>query len=343
MRHGDALPRIPEVLSEVLQRPVHPLREDSACDALLQAEEHAFIAEYVVDASASHVGSGLRSLETCRQGDPEAIPLLVVPYMRPAARKMAEAAGVSWLDLSGNANIIGPGLIVRIEGRPDAHTRAGRPRSVFSPAATSVAMAFLLNPQREFTQTELAEETLKNRGTVSRHVRRFAEAGFIVSEGDGRGARWHVRDPDLMLDAWRAEYDFSTHEVRRGHVPGRGGMELVRDLAARLAEEEIFYAMTGLPAAWLFEPFAAFRLVTVYVPPALPPSLLDDIGFRAEPRGANTWLVHYRDEGVLMGSETTDGIRHVNPVQAYLDLKAHPERADEAAKELRTRMPWRDD
>lgn len=341
MRHGDALPRIPIVLGEILQQPVRQAGDDSPCDGLLRSVDRVFIVEYVVDASAGHVGPGLRSLRHCLEDNPDAIPLLVVPYMRPTAREMCEAADVSWLDLSGNANIVGPGVRVRIEGRPDAHRRPGRPRSVFSPAATSIAMAFLLNPERAFTQTEIAEETLKNRGIVSRHVRRLAEAGFIVSDDGGRGARWRVDDPGLMLEAWRAEYDFSMHESKRGHIPGRGGMELVRQLAERFEEEEVFYAMTGLPAAWLFEPYAAFRLVTVYVPPTIPVSLLDDIGFLGEPRGANTWLVYPNDEGVLMGSEKTDGIRHVNPVQAYLDLKAQPERADEAAEELRRQMPWR--
>jgi hypothetical protein len=341
MRHEEALPKLPTVLSEVLQEPVRERRADGACDTVLHAAERVFVAEYVVAASAGHVGAGLRSLKNCEDETPDAIPLLVVPYMRPTAREMCAAADVSWLDLSGNANITGQGLRVRIEGRPDAHRRPGRPRSVFSPAATSIAMAFLLNPQRQFTQIELAEETLSNRGTVSRHVGRLAKAGFIISEDRGRGASWRVRDPDLMLDAWRAEYDFGMHEVRRGHVPGRGGMALVHLLSEQCREADVFCAMTGLPAAWLLRPFATFRTVTAYVPAPLPQSLLDDIGFLDEPRGANTWLVRPRDDGVLMGSAVTDGIRHVSPVQVYLDLKAQPERADEAAEMLRHQMPWR--
>ena len=41
------------------------------------------------------------------------------------------------------------------------------------------------------------------------------------------------------------------------------------------------------------------------------------------------------DEGVFHGAEIVDGIRCVHPVQAYVDLKDHPERAPEAAAELR--------
>ena len=63
-----------------------------------------------------------------------------------------------------------------------------------------------------------------------------------------------------------------------------------------------------------------------------------DLGFREEPRGANTWLVTPNDEGVFDGAEVVNGIRCVHPVQAYLDLKSHPERATEAAEELRKRL-----
>ena len=202
-------------------------------------------------------------------------------------------------------------------------------------------MAFLLDPNREFTQVELAEETVTNRGTVSRHVRHLAAAGLIEAEGEGRGARWRVTDPDLLLDAWRADYDFWRHDVRQGHIGGRASVELLRVMAERFLQEDLPYAATGLAGAWLIEPLATFRLVTVYVPPWLPESALTDLGFRDEPRGANVWLVHARDEGVFMGSGITDGIRHVSAVQTYLDLKAQPERSEEAAEQLRRRhLRW---
>jgi hypothetical protein len=61
-----------------------------------------------------------------------------------------------------------------------------------------------------------------------------------------------------------------------------------------------------------------------------------------EPKGANVWLVVPNDVGVFDGVETKEGTACVHPVQAYVDLLRHPERAKEAAAELRTRMlRWR--
>lgn len=63
------------------------------------------------------------------------------------------------------------------------------------------------------------------------------------------------------------------------------------------------------------------------------------MGFREEARGANLWLVIPNDQGVFDGSDDISKIAHcVHPVQAYVDLKAHPERAQEAAAELRSRL-----
>jgi hypothetical protein len=61
-------------------------------------------------------------------------------------------------------------------------------------------------------------------------------------------------------------------------------------------------------------------------------------GFRSEERGANTWLVVPNDEGVFEGAEDRDGVPCVHPLQAYLDLKGQPERATEAAADLRKQL-----
>ena len=67
-------------------------------------------------------------------------------------------------------------------------------------------------------------------------------------------------------------------------------------------------------------------------------SLLKQIEFSDEPKGANLWLVLPDDEGVFHGSQKQAGIQCVSPVQTYLDLKDQPERAKDAAVELRRKL-----
>jgi hypothetical protein len=50
------------------------------------------------------------------------------------------------------------------------------------------------------------------------------------------------------------------------------------------------------------------------------------------------WLIVPSDEGVFHCSSVVNEVACVHPIQAYLDLGAHPERANEAAIELRKRL-----
>jgi hypothetical protein len=149
-------------------------------------------------------------------------------------------------------------------------------------------------------------------------------------------------NPDLLLDAWREAYDFDKHQVIRGHVAARSAEEVQRKLVSALKSEKVICAATGLGAAWLLTQFAGFRLVTMYLKVYDEQFLLDTAGFRREERGANTWLVVPNDDGVFAGLAAREGVPCVHPMQVYLDLKAHPERASEAADELRRQfLRWR--
>ena len=155
----------------------------------------------------------------------------------------------------------------------------------------------------------------------------------LVQRGDD-GIK--VVDANLLLDAWREDYRFDRHTVITGHVAARSGDALTRSLAATLSELEVPHAATGLSAAWLWTRYAGFRLATVYLADIPSEELMAGLGFREVPRGANTWLVVPNDAGVFHGAGEVDDICCVHPVQAYLDLQGHPERAQEAAEELRS-------
>jgi hypothetical protein len=252
--------------------------------------------------------------------------------MGPAGRERCEEAKVGWLDLSGNAHLVAPGLRVKIDGQPNRYKSPGRPSNAFAPKSSRIARWLLLHPKETMTQREIATATEMDEGFTSRIVARLEEDELITRDAGG-GIR--VRDSDLLLDAWSERYNFSKHQILRGHVSARSGEAQVRGMAEVLAKKRDRYAATGLAAAWLLNRFAGFRIVTIYLAEPPEPPLLAKLGFRESERGANTWLVVPNDEGVFHGTSDRDGVRCVHPVQAYLDLKEHPERAKEAAEQLR--------
>ena len=146
---------------------------------------------------------------------------------------------------------------------PNKFSDRGRPPNVFASKSSRIARQLLLHPQQFQTQAELARQTGLGDGYVSKIVRRLEQEQYLDANDDGAV---RPRDPNLLLDAWHDVYDFNRHRIIKGHVPARSGDELLQRIVKSLSREKLEYAATGLSAAWLLTNFAAFRLVTLYVP-----------------------------------------------------------------------------
>lgn len=267
------------------------------------------------------------------------LPIVAVPYMGEPGRTLCEQEGIGWLDLSGNAHLTAPGLRVHVDGRPNQFKRRGRPANVFAPKSARISRRLLLEPERFWSQRELARAAGVNEGLTSRVVRKLEEEELIERKSSGEV---RPRSPGRLLDAWCETYEFENNRIIRGYVLARSGAELLRRLAGSLTQQGVHHAMTGLGAAWQATRFANFLTATVYLQEPPRDELMEALGFRREERGGNVWLVVPADAGVFDGEEDRDGIRCVSAVQVYLDLKGHPERSKEAAEHLRRELlGWR--
>jgi hypothetical protein len=87
-----------------------------------------------------------------------------------------------------------------------------------------------------------------------------------------------------------------------------------------------------------------FQLATIYVREPPTQKLLDilqsehELSFQGGDASANVWLLVPKDDGVFQGAYFKDGVRTVHPVQAYLDLAAHPENPETARRLIRRRF-----
>lgn len=304
-------------------------------DAVFSIRGHSFALQWKRSGSLGPVANAIRQLRMTQRSIPhEVIPLLAVPYMGEAAQKRCAQAELPWLDLSGNARIVVPGIFYQNLGHPNRFRRPGRPESAFGPKGSRITRRLLMEPSKAVRQRAIASSTGLNEGHVSRIVGKLLEAGLVAREADGIRAT----DPGTLLDAWREEYRFDRHDVIRGHISAGGGESLTHSIAKILSKADMPHAATALAAAWSWTRHAGFRLATVYLASHPSAGIKEALGFREEPRGANTWLVVPNDEGVFDGVEFVDGIRCVHPVQTYLDLKDHPERSIEAAAAIRRRL-----
>jgi len=344
-----AAPEIIDLLAELFgispQASPQAIRLNSAArsagyDYSIALPGHRLLAEYKNVASAGPLANALPQLKQAAEADPDGgLPLMVVPFMGEVGRKLCEEFGIAWMDLSGNAYIVAPGLRIRIEGRPNKFLERGRPSNAFAPKSSRVARQLLAEPRRFQAQVELARQTGLGDGYVSKIVRRLAQEHYLDANAAGAV---RPRDPNLLLGAWHAAYDFNRHRILKGSVPARTGDEVVHRIAGQLSQAQITYAMTGISAAALYLKLAEDRLATVYVPALPSRALLQKIEFVEERQGGNLWFVVPGDAGVFDGSQEQAGVCCVSPLQAYLDLKCQPERAKDAAVELcRKFLKWR--
>lgn len=303
-------------------------------DFTIQLRGRTLVAEYKRSNDVATVVQAIEQVkEMVRQGS-GAEPLLIVPYMGEKGAERCRKEGVGWMDLSGNADLSTDSFLIHVEGKPNQFKQKGRPSNPFAPKSSRISRFLLIHPNRRFRQTEIAERTGVGRGWTSKVVRRLEEKGLVARVDDGR---IEVPDPSLLLSAWHEKYDFSKHRVLKGTVASRDSVDLIKRLAESFESASVEYAATGLAAAWLLTQFARFRIVTFYLDQLPREDLKRNIGLREDPTGANVWLAVPSDEGGFHGSSVEEQVRHVHPVQAYLDLKGHPERSDEAADSIKNK------
>ena len=333
-----------------------PLQPGSSVDALLQAGPFLFVVEWKSDGSPGLVATALEQVRRCvaemerdRHADDVAalpfgsviVPLVVTPFMGEAGRRLCAERDVGWLDLSGNARIYAQGLKILMDCKPNKYKRLGRPASAFAPKSSRIARWLLMHPTECFTQRQVAQAIGMDEGHASRLVGKLEEDGLIVRDNE---LRIRAPDPNLLLDAWLNDYKFRKHGFLRGHIPARSGEALLWQLSRDLERASIPCAATGLAAAWSLNHFAGFRIVSLYHQQPISPDLLAEMSFHEDDRGANVWFIAPNDAGVFHGAATHNGIRCVHPVQIYLDLHAHPERAKDVAQELRSEyLRWHTD
>ena len=333
-----------DVLSEYLKVPAGSIlfkkaSKKNSADAIVETDQNTFLVEFrSSSAKAPMLLAKINLLERKQSFAEKVIPLVVVPYMGDVGRRSLEEARISWVDLSGNAHIEAPGLLIRVMGKPNRFKEAGRPANIFAPRSSRITREFLINTEQFITQRELAQRTGLDEGFTSRIIHRLEDSSLIKRRDSGA---LYVHNPDHLLEAWQEIYDFKKHHVVKGHIAARSGDMLLRNIADMLNRRDVYYAATGLGAAWIYDHFAAFRLVTIYLKDRIAKDILEALGFREDERGANTWLAIPNDEGVFQGAKEVEGIRCAHPVQIYLDLKGHPERSAEAAASLREKyLKW---
>jgi len=114
----------------------HPIGKDGhqyQPDLVVKVGDFIFLLEVKSTHQVGMIARAIKLLQGYETIVANTIPVVVVPFMDEVGISRCNEAEVSWLDLSGNADIKAPGLRLYIRGEKNNYKRPGRKWNPFSP------------------------------------------------------------------------------------------------------------------------------------------------------------------------------------------------------------------
>jgi hypothetical protein len=172
----------------------------------------------------------------------------------------------------------------------------------------------------------LADEAGVSLGQVANVKKVLRDREWIAEGDDG----FRLTAPQMLLTGWAENYTYRKNTVRDFYsIKETDEVEQILSKACR--ELDIPYAFSGFSAARRVAPTVRGQRAMAYVD-SISEVLLERVGLKEVPSGANVSLMLPYDEGVYYMAREVDSLKVVCPVQLYLDLKGYKGRGEEAAE-----------
>lgn len=355
-------PEAPESEAEVLRRAVAMIAArlpkgwtaqlvadpEPRIDALLEIQdESGSRATLIVEAKRVAEGRDVPSMraqvDSLAQQVPDAQGLIAARYLSGPVRAKLTAAGLSYVDATGNIRIevSRPGLYLADRGADrDPWRGPGRPRGTLKGEPAAKIVRTIADFTGPWTMRELAKVSKASTGATYRVIEFLEREGMASRAADGRVT---VSDWSQVLRRWSDDYGFvRTNQVTRWIAP-RGLPALVDRLAS--TGESTRYAVSGTVAAADWAAYAPARLAMIYTDE--PQEAASGWDLRPAEAGANV-IVAQPAYGVVFERSLTnvDGVVVAAPTQVVVDLMTGPGRNPNEAEELlewmkRNEQSWR--
>lgn len=271
-----------------------------------------------------------------RRDCPDAIPMLLAPFLSPASQALCKEHKVAFIDQQGNVRLVFDGVFIErvAAGKPASVRR--ELKSLFTPKAAQVLRLLLRDPWRPWRVTELAEKAEVSLGQVS-NVRRALldrELATVTEEGLA------IKDPDALLDAWSEAYAGLGGKKNSYYTTlhGKGLEDALLELFHDQRDRPGVLLASFTAAKWL-APYGRIATHNLLSQTAELERLHQALALQPAVSGANVVVTVPAQEGVFFDAVyPSPGIACTSPVQTYLDLSAAGERGKEAAEHLRSKL-----
>lgn len=306
-----------------------PSDRDSGVDLLVALRVGQNVQRLICQVSSSGqpriVRNGVDQLRLRRQGEPDAYPVVLAPFMSDRSARICEEAGVGYIDFAGNC-LLDFGMVhIREQGRDNPFKSSRKLKSIYQAKSSRVLRVLLSTPSRRWRVEPLSTEADVSLGLVSEVRRALVDREWADTDDDGL----FLTDPESLLADWVLSYDVAKHDLMECYSIA-GVPEQEARLAQICADRQIRCALAGFSAGARLAPNVRYNRAMAFVEQdAL--SIAEGLGAKKVASGANLQLYVPFDTGVFYDSRTVGGQCVTSPVQTYLDLRQLRGRGDEAA------------
>jgi len=271
-----------------------------------------------------------------REGDDDALAVLVAESISPGAKELLRAERVGYYDSGGSLYLPARGAYLYID-KPPPKSLSRPMRSLFSGRRAQVLHGLLVRHQDWIGVKELAEQTLVSPATASQVLSEMERYDWMESRGQGPSKQRHLREPAALLDAWVKQLNsIRPPTLRRYFVPSKNTDSLLERVGHLFASHGVEYAVSFEAAAQRYAPFLSSisQVRSLLLAGSAADAAIAELGARVVNEGANLAIIE-ASSGDLQFRERVGGVWLASPIQVYLDLLRGEGRAKEMADHLR--------
>jgi hypothetical protein len=263
----------------------------------------------------------------------KAYGILIAPYLSEESIAVLRKESLGYLDFAGNCFLSFGSVFIERRGTPNPAIRRRGLREIFAPKASRVLRVLLQDPEQPWRVIDLAKSAGVSLGQVSNVRRALLNREWAYVDAGGL----QLKDPRVVLDAWRTEYKAPVAEEKHYYTLLHSeSLDSALRTAFKTADADQHLLLASFSAARWLAPFARMAGHFFYADTAGEALLKDALQLDNVARGANVTVIEPKDDSVFIGrTQPVDGLWSTGPLQTYLDLWNAGERGREAADQLR--------
>lgn len=265
------------------------------------------------------------------------LPLIIAEFISPGAKELLKSERVGYYDSGGSLYLPAPGAYLYVD-KPAPKALTKSVRALFTGRRAQVLHTLLVQHQRWFGATELAQQAMVSPATASQVLTELERYDWLEVRGQGPSKERNLREPSALLDAWVKQLaSLRPSTMHRYYVPSAKTGTLMTQIGQVFATHDVQYAVSHEAAAQHYTPFLS-NISQVRVRVLIDENIgaaIDGLNARAVNEGINLIVIEAKSPGELLFSEQVDGLWLASPIQIYLDLLRGEGRSKEMAEHFR--------